>query len=146
MSKRPEAESTREDLLSQVQRPSAQGRARRVLLVEDNEDSASALAELLRLADYEVQVAHSVQHALTLCDDVDLVISDIGLPDGTGHDLMRQICARRRIPGIALSGYGTSDDERKSVEAGFDRHLVKPIEPHELLRILQTLPLPTREE
>ena len=59
---------------------------------------------------------------------------------------MRQICARRRIPGIALSGYGTSDDQRKSAEAGFDRHLVKPVEPQQLLKVLQTLPLPTGEE
>jgi PAS domain S-box-containing protein len=114
-------------------------RFRRVLLVEDNEDSAQALAAILSIHGYEVRVAGTVKEALGYVDEVDIVVSDIGLPDGTGHELMAQICARRRLPGIALSGYGTSEDVRRSTEAGFHRHIVKPVEPQHLLDALQNL-------
>jgi CheY-like chemotaxis protein len=113
--------------------------SRRVLLVEDNEDSAQALAEILTIHGYHVRLAGSVREALGYIDEVDIVVSDIGLPDGTGHDLMQQICARRRLPGIALSGYGTREDVQRSAEAGFDRHIVKPVEPQHLLDALQSL-------
>jgi PAS domain S-box-containing protein len=104
-----------------------------VLLVEDNEDSAIAMAEFLRLHGYGVKVAASVREALGLVDGTDLVVSDISLPDGTGHDLMRQITAQRPMRAIALSGYGTAEDTRRSTEAGFLRHIVKPVEPLQLL-------------
>jgi CheY-like chemotaxis protein len=104
-----------------------------VLLVEDNEDSAIAMAEFLRRHGYGVKVAASVREALGLVDGTDLVVSDISLPDGTGHDLMRQITAQRPMRAIALSGYGTAEDTRRSTEAGFLRHIVKPVEPLQLL-------------
>lgn len=110
-----------------------------ILLVEDNEDSAGALATFLSLSGYAVVVAGSVQQALDLAADADIVISDISLPDGTGHDLMRQLAARKPMRGIALSGFGTADDERRSLDAGFDRHIVKPVDPSELLAALATL-------
>jgi CheY-like chemotaxis protein len=114
-----------------------------ILLVEDNEDSANAIAELLRLHGYSVTVADSVEQALCLADQADVLISDIALPDGTGHELMRQISARRPIPGIALSGYSTSEDLRRSTDAGFERHLVKPVDPQLLLDAIEQLH-PTR--
>jgi DNA-binding NarL/FixJ family response regulator len=57
-----------------------------------------------------------------------ILISDLGLPDGSGHDLMRDLVRHHRIPGIALSGYGMSDDIRDSIEAGFSRHMTKPVD------------------
>jgi CheY-like chemotaxis protein len=60
--------------------------------------------------------------------DFDLMISDLGLPDGTGHDLMRQLIARKRgVKAIALSGYGMEDDVQRSRDAGFIEHLTKPV-------------------
>ncbi len=111
----------------------------RVLLVEDNEDSAAALAELLRVHGYDVLVAGSMRDALQIADGADILISDIGLPDGSGLDLLRAIVARRPMPAIALSGYGTAEDLRQSAEAGFERHIVKPVEPRRLLEALQSL-------
>jgi CheY-like chemotaxis protein len=117
-------------------------RSQRVLLVEDNEDSAAALAELLRAHGYEVLVAGSMRDALQAADRADVLISDIGLPDGSGLDLMRAIVARRPMRAIALSGYGTAKDLRQSAEAGFERHIVKPVEPRRLLEALQSLVRP----
>jgi CheY-like chemotaxis protein len=113
--------------------------SRTVLLVEDNEDSASVLATILELHGYVVRVAKSVHEALELVEHADILISDIGLPDGTGYELMRTISSRRRIPGIALSGYGSNEDMRRSAEAGFELHIVKPVEPNRLLDALERL-------
>jgi PAS domain S-box-containing protein len=119
--------------------PARTRKRHRVLLVEDNEDSATALAEILVFHGYEVRIARSVEEALRHIDETDIVVSDIGLPDGSGLELMRQICARHPLPAIALSGYGTSDDIRRSTEAGFQRHIVKPVEPAHLLDVLASL-------
>jgi CheY-like chemotaxis protein len=110
-----------------------------VLLVEDNEDTAVAMAELLRLHGYDVKVATTVEEALVLADDADLMVSDIALPDGTGHELMREISSRRPMRAIALSGYGAPEDVRRSAEAGFARHMVKPVEPDRLLEAIALL-------
>jgi len=112
----------------------------RVLLVEDNRDNAAAIAELLRVHGHSVQVADSVQQALRAGEqDFDVLVSDIGLPDGSGQDLMRALRARRPVRGIAFSGYGAAEDVRRSAEAGFDRHLTKPIDPDQLLEAINTL-------
>jgi two-component system CheB/CheR fusion protein len=103
----------------------------RILLVEDHPDTAALLLELLDECGYEAQGANSVRQALASdLDHVDLVLSDIGLPDGTGLDLMRQLAERRggSIKGIALSGYGTEADRAASKEAGFSAHLTKPVD------------------
>ena len=102
----------------------------RILLVEDHPDSAEALAHLLSALGHEVEVAGSVAQALAAdWSAVDVLVSDIGLPDGSGLDLL--IEARRRRPeppikAIALSGYGMESDRERSREAGFHIHLVKP--------------------
>ena len=106
----------------------------RILLVEDNRDNATAIAELLRTHGYRVEVADSVAAALRVAEKgFDVLVSDIGLPDGNGRDLVRQLVAKRRVPAIALSGYGTDDDIRSNTEAGFTRHLTKPVDADQLL-------------
>ncbi|HWN41416.1 MAG TPA: response regulator, partial [Thermoanaerobaculia bacterium] len=102
----------------------------RVLLVEDHSDTAAALADLMRLQGHEVRIAGTVAQALSAAAEesrIDLVISDLGLPDGNGQDLMRQLAEEFGLRGIALSGYGMEDDVRRSREAGFERHLTKPV-------------------
>jgi len=125
------------EVTPEVPRPAHPSRT--VLLVEDNEDSATALATILELHGYVVRVAKSVQEALELAEHADIMISDIGLPDGTGYELMRAISSRRRIPAIALSGYGSNEDMQRSAEAGFELHIVKPVEPNRLLDALERL-------
>jgi PAS domain S-box-containing protein len=106
----------------------------RVLLVEDNLDSAESMAALLEMFGYRVRVASSVQAALRAAEqDFDVLVSDIGLPDGTGRDLMRELSARRPVRGIALTGYGTTEDAIQNADAGFARHLVKPVDPNTLV-------------
>jgi DNA-binding response OmpR family regulator len=110
-------------------RRAPRSRKPRLLLVEDHVDTARTLARLLRFSGYRVRTAGTVARALEVvaADRFDLLISDLGLPDASGHDLMRQVRAISDTPGIALSGYGMEDDVRKSLEAGFLDHLVKPI-------------------
>ncbi|HSI65631.1 MAG TPA: ATP-binding protein [Candidatus Saccharimonadia bacterium] len=102
---------------------------RHLLIVEDHADTARALCTHLRRRGFIVSVAHTVATALQMVREqpFDLVVSDLGLPDQSGFDLMRQIRAVRAIPGIAMSGYGMAEDIRKSREAGFSQHLVKPV-------------------
>ena len=103
----------------------------RILLVEDHADTAKLMSRLLMADGHEVMVAGSVASALAAVEQaagkLDLLISDLGLPDGNGHDLMRQLLHEgKAIPGIALSGYGTAADIEKSKAAGFTEHLTKP--------------------
>jgi signal transduction histidine kinase/methylmalonyl-CoA mutase cobalamin-binding subunit len=110
----------------------------RILLVEDHPDTAEAMAEVLRLLGHEVTVAGTVAEALDAAEAAaarsgfELVVSDLGLPDGSGQDLMRELVKRHALPGIALSGYGMEEDVRKSLEAGFTVHLTKPVTPQRL--------------
>jgi CheY-like chemotaxis protein len=113
--------------------PPRPDRALRILLVEDHEDTAQAMADLLELLGHEVTLAGSVASALATAEAVhdrgiDLVVSDLGLPDGSGQDLMRELIRLYGWKGIALSGYGMEEDVRRSREAGFARHLTKPVD------------------
>jgi DNA-binding response OmpR family regulator len=88
------------------------------------------MARLLRSQGHEVQLAGDLNKALELSRlwKFDLLISDLGLPDGSGWDLMRQLRSiHPKMPGIAMSGFGTTDDIRQSRDAGFKEHLVKPV-------------------
>lgn len=100
-----------------------------VLLVEDHEATARVLTRLLQRFNHRVLVAGDVASALALAhsNTFDLVISDLGLPDGSGLNLMPMLKAIRDVPGIAVSGYGMESDLRRSREAGFSEHLTKPI-------------------
>ena len=125
----------------------AQRQAMRILLVEDHEDTNRALTNLLRRRGYHVQSASNVQSALDLSakEDFDVLISDLGLPDGSGIDLMHTLRSERPVLGIALTGFGMEEDIRESYEAGFKHHLVKPVDLKKLDSFLQesvsTLPL-----
>ncbi len=101
----------------------------RILLVEDHGVTAKMIKMVLVMQGHEVETAGDVATALhkALGNEFDLLISDLGLPDGSGHDLMRQLRQRGgKMPGIALSGYGQEEDVRRSYEVGFTAHLIKP--------------------
>src|SRR5438034_929662 len=118
-------DSTAASSTSEAQKP----RPLRILLVDDHTDTVIILGALLRNLGYDVACAETVKQALQLSKEsrFDLLVSDIGLPDGSGHDLMRQIRARQSIAGIALSGFGMEDDLEKSRAVGFTDHLIKPV-------------------
>lgn len=107
------------------------GHPMNILLVDDHADTSRALKRLLERMGYCVETADSVSSALQASDAgrFDVVISDIGLPDGSGLDLMREILQRsEQVKGVALSGFGLEEDIRKSKEAGFVEHLTKPVD------------------
>jgi len=113
----------------------------RLLLVEDHVDTAVVMTKLLRSYGYDVRTADTVAAAQRAVDaeHFDLLLCDIGLPDGSGLDLMRQLTARHPIKGIALSGFGTEDDVSRSKAAGFQEHLVKPVDIDQLERALDRM-------
>jgi two-component system, chemotaxis family, CheB/CheR fusion protein len=105
-------------------------RGLRILLVEDHEDTQRALARLLGRRGHLVRTVGGVREALDAAEDdtFDLLISDLGLPDGTGLDVMRQLQGRPGLRGIALSGFGMEEDRKRSRDAGFAHHLTKPVD------------------
>jgi DNA-binding response OmpR family regulator len=113
----------------------------RILLVEDNPDSLRALAMSLSLLGYEVRPANSVQAALAAAEDqgYDLIVSDLELGDGTGLDLLSSLGTGRSVPAIALTGYGSEEDRKMCLEAGFEMHVVKPVESRQLSEAIRSL-------
>ncbi len=118
----------------------------RILVVEDHADSAMMLTRLLNRAGFSVLSAGCVSEALALADaqesagtPFNFVVSDLGLPDATGYDLMRSLREKHHIQGVALSGYGQSDDVRRAMEAGFSHHLTKPIDFERLKSIIDQM-------
>ncbi len=111
-----------------------QQRPLNILLVEDHADTAAILSRFLRRMGHEVTHQRTVSSAIDAAarasqvKPFDLVMSDVGLPDGTGLELMRELSAKYQLSGIALSGFGMEEDLRQSREAGFSQHLVKPID------------------
>jgi PAS domain S-box-containing protein len=101
-----------------------------ILFVEDHADTARVLGKIMRNAGFDVTHAGSVAeaHGLAGSRHFDLLISDLGLPDGTGLDLMKGLRDAQGMTGIALSGFGTDDDVKASAAAGFAAHLTKPVE------------------
>src|SRR5438552_19160276 len=104
-------------------------RHRRVLVVDDHHDTCTGMKRMLERRGYEITVAHSAEQAVekVRTQDFDLLISDIGLPDRTGYELMRELRSSKALPGIALSGFGTEQDVKEARAAGFSEHLTKPI-------------------
>ncbi len=106
--------------------------ALRILLVEDNADTLRVMARLLSRKGHQVTAADGVAEAIKAAQrgQFDLLVSDLGLPDGTGIDLIRKLKESGLQPGaaIALSGYGMDDDVRRSEDAGFVEHLIKPLD------------------
>jgi CheY-like chemotaxis protein/two-component sensor histidine kinase len=136
---------------SELKTPTATAdfRPHRILVVDDNVDAAQSLAMLLRLKGQDVQVVHDGPAALQVAQDhaPDMVFLDIGMPGMDGYEVCRRL---RQQPGmdnvraIALTGWGQEQDRRRSTEAGFDHHLVKPVEPAALEKLLSELQSGTR--
>jgi PAS domain S-box-containing protein len=118
---------------------------KRILLVEDHPDTARMLARLLQAAGYDVRTANSILAALQLVasQHFDVLISDVGLPDGTGYELMTRVREIRGsgIRGIALTGYGMEEDVRRGREAGFVEHVVKPVNLAQLEAVIRRVML-----
>jgi PAS domain S-box-containing protein len=118
--------------------PETGDRSLHILLIEDHPDTADAMETLLSVVGHRVTVANNARDALAAAEaqagldhdangGIDLVISDVGLPDISGHELMTELKRRFQLRGIALSGYGMDEDVQRSREAGFERHLTKPV-------------------
>jgi len=118
---------------------------RRILIVDDNFDSAESLATLLEITGNNTSMAHDGLAAIEAIEKQrpEVVLLDIGLPKLSGHEVCRRIRQEswgKEIIVIALTGWGQEEDRRKSKEAGFDGHLVKPVDHDELLKLLSSLP------
>jgi PAS domain S-box-containing protein len=119
--------------------------ARRILVVDDNRDSAATLVMLLRLLGHEVRDANNGQTALAILDQFipDLVLLDLGMPEMSGYEVAKRIRSQPRLRNtriVALSGYAGPTDRERSHDAGIDDHLVKPVEFAELQSILAAVP------
>jgi two-component system, chemotaxis family, CheB/CheR fusion protein len=114
-------------------------RALRLLLVEDHDDSADLLAELLKNHGYSVRIARNAGDALTLAsvEVFDVVVSDVGLPDASGYELMEKL--RDRMKGIAITGSSGDEAEARGRQAGFSAHLTKPVSVRRLEQALADL-------
>ncbi|HJY53996.1 MAG TPA: ATP-binding protein [Candidatus Udaeobacter sp.] len=114
---------------------------RRVLLVDDHHDTCLGMKRMLERRGYQITIAHSAEQAVekVRTQDFDLLISDIGLPDRSGYDLMREVRLNKPLPGIALSGFGSEQDVNQAREAGFAKHLTKPINFERLEKTIRSL-------
>jgi len=112
-----------------------------ILVVDDHEDTARATARLLEFAGYEVRTASTLADARERCEheDFDLLICDIGLPDGSGIELLRDIRTRSNVRAIAYSGYGTNQDIEAALTAGFSAYLIKPVSFADVLEAIHGL-------
>jgi signal transduction histidine kinase/CheY-like chemotaxis protein len=118
--------------------------ARRVLLVDDNHDALDMLAQLLRSEGHEVQVAGHAAQALALLEHwtPDVALLDLGLPGMDGFELARRLRASPRwrlLPLVAVTGYGHEADRERALAAGFDEHLVKPVDAQALAKVIERL-------
>ncbi|MDE1184395.1 response regulator [Paraburkholderia sp.] len=111
-----------------------------VLLIEDHEDTADVMAQLIRGLGHEVTVAGRVADALaaTQLATFDLIVSDVGLPDGTGLDFIQAFREHSDAPAVALTGFGTDEDVRRCIEAGFTSHLTKPVNFAQLEQVIES--------
>jgi signal transduction histidine kinase len=136
-----DGERAGEDRGGTLERDGAVPRHRRVLVVDDHRDTCIGMKRMLERRGYEITVAYSAEQAAekVRTEDFDLLISDIGLPDRSGYDLMREVRSSKPLPGIALSGFGTEQDVNESRAAGFSEHLTKPINFDQLEKAIQNL-------
>jgi CheY-like chemotaxis protein len=117
-------------------------KGQRVLVVDDNRDAADSMATLLRMGGHDVHVAYdgSSGVALALAQEVDVALIDIGLPGMDGHEVAKRLRQHDQTAGmvlVALTGYGRDEDRSSSRDAGFDHHLVKPVQWEMLEKVLQ---------
>jgi two-component system CheB/CheR fusion protein len=113
----------------------------RLLLVEDHDDTREVLGRLLSRRGYHVDAARNAQEArgLAAAKTFDLLVSDIGLPDSTGCDLLAELNTQHGLHGIAMSGFGSDADLQQSKKAGFLEHLIKPVDATALDSAIQRL-------
>ena len=116
---------------------------RRIVIADDNEDSAQSFAMLLSFSGHEVHIAHDGIEALNALRSFrpDVAFLDIGMPRLTGYEVAEAVRAEpwgHEIKLIAVTGWGQADDKMRARTAGFDRHLVKPIDPAEVDRLLDS--------
>jgi signal transduction histidine kinase len=135
-----ERDGHREDRVAD-QAPKRSGANRRVLLVDDHHDTCLGMKRMLERRGYQITIAHSAEQAVekVRTQEFDLLISDIGLPDRSGYDLMREVRVNKRLRGIALSGFGSEEDINRARDAGFAEHLTKPINFERLEKTIQSL-------
>ena len=111
----------------------------RLIVVEDHANTAEGLKKFLKAVGYQVFVATDMASALWLASSVqfDLLLSDLGLPDGRGWELLRQLKAKRHIRAIAFSAHNSPEDLKQSAEAGFIEHLPKALVPDKLCAAIE---------
>ena len=119
-------------------RDSYSHRRLRILVVEDHSDTRQALSRLLSHFGHEISIADGAQNAMNLIDskEFDVVLCDIALPDGSGYDVIAEAKRKRPVKAVALSGFAATEDIERGREAGFDFHLAKPVDFHELRSVL----------
>jgi two-component system, OmpR family, response regulator len=130
----------RQAVVPKVAEP-ASNQALRILVVDDNVDAAESIAMLLSLDGHDVRSVHDAQRALDLAAEFgpDLVLLDIGLPGMDGYEVARRLRLRQDVTNVrlvAVTGYGQQEDRDRARDAGFDQHLVKPVEPDALNAVL----------
>jgi CheY-like chemotaxis protein len=110
-------------------RQAAEQPKRRILVVDDHRDTLRSMKLLLTRLGYQVLAAENMTDALRIAEEehFDILLSDIGLPDGSGHELLKRISKMRNVPALALSGFGMDEDLQRSRDAGFSDHLTKPV-------------------
>lgn len=114
------------------------GKSLRILVVEDHSETLEALSRLLSHFGHEISVAHGARSALNAIEskEFDVVLCDIALPDGTGYDVIAEAKRKRPVKAVAISGFAATEDIERGKKAGFDFHLAKPVDFHELRTVL----------
>ena len=114
------------------------GKSLRILVVEDHSDTLEALSRLLNHFGHEISTANDAQSALDMIssNEFDVVLCDIALPDGNGYDVITEAKRKRAVKAVALSAFAARDDIERGKKAGFDFHLAKPVDFHELRSVL----------
>lgn len=128
--------------MNPAQDPSPPTGGRRVLVADDNTDAAESLSEVLRLLGHDVRVAYDGQQALHVAAEFrpEVVLLDIGMPKLNGYETAQRMRSQpwaAQATLVALTGWGEDDDRRRASDAGFDRHFTKPVDPAELLQMLE---------
>jgi CheY-like chemotaxis protein len=135
------AVATKESAIPQTarRRDAARECALRILVVDDHCDTLRSLKRLLTRLGYQVLAAENMMDALRIAEHepFDLLLSDIGLPDGSGHELVKRIREKRSVMAIAVSGFGMEEDVRRSRDAGFFDHLTKPVSLDRLQQVIE---------
>src|SRR6187431_2465281 len=114
------------------------GKSLRILVVEDHSDTLQALSRLLNHFGHDISVAEDARSARDMINakEFDVVLCDIALPDGNGYDVIAEAKRKGAVKAVAISGFATRDDIERGRKAGFDYHLAKPLDFHELRTVL----------